>query len=346
MTDQATVQEAGEQGILNAIRPFLSPPDDNLVVSIGDDCAVYHPDPVRPLQVLTTDLLVEDTHFLRTIRTDFVALGRRAIVANVSDMAAMGAQPECALVSIGLPGELQVRDVVELYKGLQLECARWSVRLVGGDTVRAAKLTLNIAVTGSKLLSDGSCARSNCSAGQNVFVSGALGGCRAGLELQLRPELQSALEPDGVVKLIRRQQVPEPRIELGRYLAAHHGDVAIIDVSDGIFNELHLLADASHAGLNVAIHRIPLFDGVVPFCKSRGVNAQQFAMFSGEEFELLFCCRATREELAAGLAASGISVPVTQIGSVAPIVGVNFHDSSGAKVELADDTFQHFGPTQ
>jgi thiamine-monophosphate kinase len=335
-----TVGQIGESGVIKLITPYLHSPADRLLVSIGDDCAVIACGEEYPLQVLTTDLLVEETHFLRSVATDWYALGRRAVVANVSDLAAMGALPDTLLCSVGLPSDLRVDALTQLYSGIRFECDKWVARFVGGDTVRSSHVTLSITATGRKSGSDAACLRSACVPGQHVYVTGALGGCRAGLDLQMRGRPAEILEGT-VASLIVRQQVPEPRVAIGRYLAGHHKDVAIIDISDSLYNEMHLLAAASHVGMDVWLEAVPVYPGVEEFVGQQKMDLKQFALFSGEEYELLFCSHVSPTELQQALLARGISTPVTQIGMVIGGSEVVFRDSTGNPVALKDQTFRH-----
>jgi thiamine-monophosphate kinase len=184
--------------------------------------------------------------------------------------------------------------------------------------------------------------RSGCKPNQNVYVSGALGGCRAGLELQLNPQLHHWRSESWAAQLIARQQVPEPRVALGRFLAENHPDVAIIDISDGLHNELHLLSESSRVGFEIDLERTPLFPGGEQFCASRGVDGHKYALSSGEEYELLFCTAADEAELHAGLANASISTRVTKIGHVTAGQEILFIDNHWNRISIEPETFKHF----
>jgi thiamine-monophosphate kinase len=148
------------------------------------------------------------------------------------------------------------------------------------------------------------------------------------------------VEEEGSAYLVRRQQVPEPRVQLGRYLACNHADVAMIDISDSLFNELQLLAAASHLGFDINVSAVPLYPGVEHYARTRKLDSQRYAMFSGEEYELLFCCAAPLEELQRDLDAAGIVTPIALIGTVTA-GEVVFRDSHGNPMQLNDETFRH-----
>lgn len=337
-----TVQDVGERGVIELIQKYLSTATTQLQVPAGDDCAVYLSPDDLPLQVLTTDLLVEGTHFLSKADTDWHALGRRAIVANLSDLAAMGAQPQCVLCSLGVSGSFALEHLEQLYAGMHEECSRWGTALAGGDTVRAERLLINITATGGKRQSDAPCLRSSCRPGQNVYVSGALGGCRSGLELQLNPQLAHLRPVSWAAQLIARQQVPEPRVSLGRYLSQNHPDVAMIDISDGFYNELQLLSSASGVGFQIELQRVPLYQGVEAFCAALGLEPHQFALGSGEEYELLFCTTVAEPELRAGLNDAGIATTISRIGVVTAGNEIAFLGNRGQHISMEAETFKHF----
>jgi thiamine-monophosphate kinase len=331
----------GERAIIALLSKHLSPADDIVVVPAGDDCAVARAPLALTFQVLTTDLLIEGTHFLNRSDTDWFALGRRAMVANISDLASMGAKPQAILSSIGLPPGFPVARLDALYAGMAHECSLWGARLVGGDTARSSNVVINITATGNKSPNDASCLRSNCRPGQNLFVSGALGGTRAGLELLSSPAANPARQQPFAADLIHRQQVPTPRVPLGRYLATHIPDVAVIDISDSLYNELHLLAEASSVGFDIHLPSVPLFPGVQEHCQQINRDPVTFALGSGEEYELLFTCNADPDQLIATASQHG-NVPVTCIGTVQPGNTVRFLDAKSQPVQITDETFRHY----
>lgn len=335
---ETTVGEAGEEALLLLIEPYLASADDVLLVPPpGDDTAVVRL-PEAKLQVLTTDLLAEGTHFLRNEQTCWKSLGRRSLVASLSDLAAMGAYPANCLVSIGLPHDFCLTAFEQLFLGMAEEAGRCGLRLVGGDTVRSEIVVLNVAVTGYKDPADARCARSDCRVGDYLYVSGeGLGGCRAGLELLLQGEAALEVHP-----LIARQQIPVPRLALGRQIAQSLERAGMMDVSDGLVTDLTRMARASNLAFVIELPKVPLFNGVEQYCASSGRDPSCFALFSGEEFELLFSCPFAPEELARIVRLNEHDTTAHFIGRAVPGEGVVVVDGSGQRIELQETGFHHF----
>jgi thiamine-monophosphate kinase len=241
-----------------------------------------------------------------------------------------------------LPSDLPAACVEQLYAGMAHECGLWNARLVGGDTARCDKFIISITAVGHKSSTDSTCLRSNCRVGQNIFVSGALGGSRAGLELLGLPSDHALRRKDFALPLIQRQQIPTPRVSLGRFLAREYPEVAIIDISDSLYNELHLLGQASGTGFDVQLSKIPFFAHVGQYCREAKRDPITFALGSGEEYELLFCCNANADEIQSGLAGAGIHVPVTWIGTVTHGSQIRFLNESNTVVPVCDETFRHY----
>jgi len=224
----------------------------------GDDCAV------AGIQVLTTDMLVEDVDF--TADTPAELLARKSLAVNLSDLAAMGARPTIALVALGGPDEARLRDVVE---ALAVAARGWKIEIVGGDLSRAAKLVIAITAigeTGDPLL------RSGAKRGDRIYVSRPLGGAAAGLHLLVHPPVNPGFAVRELIEsAIRRQRDPEPEIELG--LKLHGIATACIDISDGLSTDLHHLCEASHCGAEIERERIPVFPDLQRAGPQLGVNS-------------------------------------------------------------------------
>ena len=337
-------RDIGERGLLERLSAFVAGPSGDVVVGFGDDAAVVGCGAAGEFEeLLTTDMLVEGTHFRCTGDTDFSLLGRKAIVANVSDIAAMGGAARFVLVSLALSGDMPLGCVLELYRGMDAEARRWGAVLVGGDTVFAPQMVLNIALTGRKPAGQPVPLRSNCRPGQHVFVSGNLGASRAGLRLLEEPMLGEQRDLAHGHRLVSRHQLPEPRPALGQALAATQPGLAMIDISDSLFNELHLLARASGCGFRIEAGHIPACAELRAFCAATGEALHEYTLFSGEEYELLFTTAADEAALRTVLHERDVSTPVHRIGDVTAGNEVVFIDRTGAPLEPKDLTFRHFG---
>lgn len=336
------VADLGERGLLELIAPFVTCGGKGVRMGFGDDCAVMKPPRGAEHEVLTADMLVEGTHFLNHNATNWEWLGRKAVAVNISDLAAMGAEPQSLLVSLGLPGHTPAKNIVALYRGLSAEAKRWGASLIGGDTVSSPQIVINIAATGWIPAGWSLPLRSKCKVGQHVYVSGGLGGSRAGLEILMDPNKGRRLGGKLGLRLAMRHQLPVPRLELGRALAAGCPDLAMIDVSDSLSNELGLLAEASSVGFEIEVERLPAFNGVKEYCAATQRPLLELLMFSGEEYELLFTTSRSLDEIRRLLKAAKTKVRITRIGRVSRSRGVNIVDVDRNTISLKDSTFRHF----
>jgi thiamine-monophosphate kinase len=291
---------SGEFDLIRRLAGVLGPASGGVRVGIGDDAAV-----LAGGVVATIDLVVEDVHFRRST-SPLEDVGWKALAVNISDLAAMAADPVCALVGLGLPEGLADADAEELYRGLH-DCAdTYRCPVAGGDISRAASLTLAVAVIGQ---APAPVLRAGAVPGDVLVVTGELGGSEAGRILLERG--------DAPPSLAERHLRPRPRLAESRRLAgvAH----AMLDVSDGVASDAARLAEASEVRVVVDLDRLPLQAGVAGVAASRGVEPGAFAATGGEDYELL---AAVPAEAVAGL-------PVTVIGRIEAGSGVGF-EGAGA----------------
>lgn len=251
-----------EVELIERIRARVPPAlRSGLVLGIGDDCAVFRPRGSNEDLLFTTDLLVEDIHFRRDTHRA-ADIGWKALARGLSDIAAMGGDPRFCLVSLALAPWNDARWVDAFYGGLLELAARENTPLAGGDLGSSAKTTCDIVVCGAaprgKWLS-----RSGSRAGDNIYVSGRLGGSAAGLR-----------KSRGVAR--RKHLQPQPRLTLGQYLRSRLHATSAMDLSDGLSLDLHRLSKAS--GLAADIEAPPIF---------RGATLED-ALHGGEDYELLF----------------------------------------------------------
>lgn len=340
MTSKHNISTIGERGIIEEIASELRRKSPDVLLGIGDDCAVTKWKSAGT--VLTTDMLVEGTHFLRTKKTDWFALGRKSVAVNISDTAAMGAESKFIMVSLGAPGDLTSHAVKELYRGMREEAARWGAVIVGGDTVGAPQVIINIALIAAPMSNRPLPRRSNCRPGMHLYVSGILGASAAGLRLITDPKCIPFARRRSAAALLARHNTPEPRVPLGRALVSSLDRLAMIDISDSLWNETNLLAAASKVGILVNIDAVPLAPGLQDFAAASGDDPRVIAAFSGEEYELLFATDLGPSGMAQLLAKKRIATPVTRIGEIFRGKGVVFVDNLGNQLALENQTFSHF----
>ena len=302
-----TVRALGEVHLIDRLRRRLGRAPSSLVeVGIGDDAAVLKM-PGRRRLLFASDMIVEDVHFRRRT-TPAQWIGWKALAANVSDIAAMGGKPLCAVVSLGLPPSTPMAFVDALYGGLVRCARRFGVAVVGGDTVRAARVTVDVAMLGTvdrRHLA----LRSGAQVGDALFVTGRLGGSLAsGRHARFTPRVREA-----------QQLVRQVRIH------------AMMDLSDGLASDLWQMSRASRVVLRVEAARIPV---------SRAARPLQRALSDGEDFELLFAV-GWRD---VGRVPRRIgSCPITRIGAaVRRGVRVELQQSNGRISPLAPAGFRHF----
>ena len=271
----------------------------------GDDAAV-----IGDL-VVTTDMLIEDLDFTRAIPLQFVA--RKSLAVNLSDLAAMGATPAWALVSLGVP---EGDDAVAFMRDVAAAAAAHKIDIVGGDLSRAAKLIVSITAAGH---TKRPLMRSGARRGDRIYVSRPLGASQTGLQL-----LQKGWAIDGTAPAqvgyahrefaaaaIRRHIDPEPELALGAALSAIPEVTSCIDISDGLSTDLHHICEASKCGAEIERHRIPLFPDLARSGPALGIDVANVVLNGGEEFALLFTSSLRESELSAR-----VGRPVYAIGRI------------------------------
>ena len=306
----------GEFELIAALANRLDPAADGL--GIGDDAAAWQVSPGMSV-VATTDMLVEGVHF----RLDWTSprdLGWKSLAVNLSDLAAMGAVPGRALVSVALLPE-QAAMVEEMYEGLSELARLTGTRVVGGDTVRTSgPLVVNVALIGEaepgRLLR-----RDGARPGDLLLLTGTVGASAGGLALLLEGDRERLSRPEAV-PLLAAHHRPRPRLAAGRAIASL-GLRCAIDVSDGVASEAWHLARASGVAIRLETDLLPLEPGAVALLGEEW--ARRLAVSGGEDYELLFT--APEGRLAEVTAALGEHDHATVVGRV---MGLR----SGGHVEL------------
>ncbi len=270
--------ELGEFGLIERLAASVSTeqvPHD-LIVGIGDDCAVWRAGDVFVLA--TTDTLVEGVHFPTGLEA-WRDLGWKALAVNVSDIAAMGGEPLFVLVTVSLPPTTPVRTVDELYAGLQ-ECAQeYRVTIAGGDIVSSSQLSITVALVGRAESPDGKpllLLRSTARPDDSIAVTGMLGDSAAG---RLRLAEGAAIE-DGLVRAHLR---PRPPLELARE-AARLGFKCGIDISDGLLQDLGHICEMSGLAATVHANTVPLSSAIR---EAYPHEALRLATAGGEDYQML-----------------------------------------------------------
>jgi len=287
------------------------------------------------LSVITTDALVDGVHFL-SARMAARTIGHRAMAANLSDIAAMGARPVLATIALGVAAGTDEAWILECYRGMTALGSRHGARIVGGDIVRAPALTLALTLVGE--VSPSRLKRRDAGRpGDVVAVTGPLGASRAGLELMRRPEL--VVEAAARAAAAQAFETPEPRLREGRFLAASANVRAMLDSSDGLSTDLGRLARAS--GCGAAIDQVPVHSAAAAVAMAAGASAQDYALDGGEDFELVVAvARRAFPHLARRFAAS-FGRPLLSVGRLEAEPGLRLALPSDSR-ELAAAGWDHF----
>lgn len=335
-----TIKQIGELGFLNRLYPQFKIKDKDIIVGLGDDAAVISPH-LSDNYILTTDMLVEGTHFdLRY--TPSYQLGRKSIAVNVSDIAAMGGTPLYVLTSMGFPPDFPLSDINDFYKGLKYECRKWGCELIGGDTVRSHYFVINIAMIGISDVHRIIPLRSSASENQYIYVTGSLGESRAGLELFNSKKAPDSLRKSTIQTLKKRHLLPIPRLDISQCLVKNLNNLSMIDVSDGLYNELHLISKASNIGMEIWLDKIYVSKDLKKFCDAQNKNVYEYLLFGGEDYELLFSTSVSPEQLHNLCFHSKLSIPFSHIGITTDRKkGIAFYHN-GKKVTIKNKTFAHF----
>ena len=262
---------------------------------IGDDAAVIRQSSGRDTLV-STDLLVEDIDFHRD-STSPRLLGHKALAVSLSDIAAMGGRPRWALVSLGVPEDVWNSDFVEeFYKGFFALANRYDVELIGGDLSRTTGKIVVDSIVHGECASGQAILRKGASVGDQLFVTGSLGGSAAGLRLiergvHMKQNNLHADEVESIEQLLLCHQQPNPRVGWGLVLGEEGLASAMIDISDGLSSDLHHLCKESEVGATINSALLPLDPRVVDLCGRRALDPLMLALHGGEDFELLFTVR-------------------------------------------------------
>ena len=348
-----TLAELGEFGFIGRIRERFPAPEG--VTGIGDDCAVIPQQDGRDTLV-STDMLIEGTHFLRDDIPPY-RLGWKSAAVNVSDIAAMGGTPTATFLSVALPPGLEAGWTDEFLRGFADLSKRFGVALLGGDTTASPdRICINVAVLG-ECPAGSAHLRSAARPGDLVCVTGTLGDSAAGLKAILE-----GVERDADIQaLIERHYLPLPRVTEGLRLAAAPGVHAMMDISDGIGSDLrHILEASSRSGraataeaekkpslrsemplqrhpagtgeplgAEVFVEAIPLSPALKRVCARLGWDAAELAVCGGEDYELLFTVDPEAEKT--------LDVPHSVIGRIQSGSGIRW---SGAGRSFGG--FEHF----
>jgi thiamine-monophosphate kinase len=321
VTAHAVPPALREDDVVAAIVRVLERPQRRgIVLGIGDDAALWQPSRSHR-SAITTDMLVEGVHFARELMT-LEDAGWRAMMANASDLAAMGARPVLATVALGIPSAASFDDVIDLYRGLASAASAAGLDIVGGDLSRARDFTVAIAAVGEVRPSNVK-TRAGGRPGAVLAVTGALGASRAGLEAARDAATLKGTPLREALEAFRR---PVARCGEGRFLGASRNVQAMMDCSDGLSTDVARLCAAS--GCGAVLESIPVADSARALCESRGDDPERFALAGGEDFELLVAVAPRAFAHLARAYALRFQRPLHRIGRLTEATGLTLRDGS------------------
>ncbi|NWG40002.1 MAG: thiamine-phosphate kinase [Hydrogenophilaceae bacterium] len=332
-------------GEFDLIAKYFSRPTPHAVLGVGDDCALIKPTPDMELAI-STDMLIAGRHFMPSDGPG--TIGHKAMAVNLSDLAAMGARPRYALLSIALP-EADEKFLQGFAGGFFGLAQKHGVEVIGGDTTRGGLLTISVTIIGE--VPPGQALRRDAAqAGDDIWVSGTLGDAAAALA---HHQGKLRLETGQAVQCFPRLFVPSPRIELG--LALRRIAHACIDVSDGFAADLGHILERSYVGADVWFEQLPLSDALLPLRDNPAV--QDCVLAGGDDYELVFTAPVDKREQIESIGKK-LDLRLTRAGQVTPLSlegrGVKGEGEAadkamrilhhGQPMLLDRSGFDHFGP--
>jgi thiamine-monophosphate kinase len=335
-----------EEDWIRRIQQIFPTRNRHVLVSIGDDAAILKLS-LSSRVVITTDQMVEGVHFQRETHPP-VLLGEKALAVNLSDLAAMGASPSWALLSLFLPPDLSHEYLEAVLRGMARLARREGVVLIGGNLTTAKVLALDVTLLGTMTPGLRPLSRHGARPGDTLYVSGTLGGAALGLSLlragwrwsdsAARRRQASSPAMRGASAALKRHLAPDPELKLGRLLARHALATSAMDLSDGLSKDLHRLCRASRVGARILAAALPLDSGAVHWLGEE--QALRFALHGGEDYRLLFSVPPRRVRRLCRL------VPLDRLHPIGQVVsrrdGVKLQDEAGRVVSLPPLGYDHF----
>jgi len=296
------LKQIGEFGLIEKFKKLIRT-DSSVIKGSGDDCAVLKFDK-QNYQLLTCDMLVEDVDFTR--KDSPYLIGRKSVAVSISDIAACSGKPRYCVISLGLPLNTRLEFIKKLFKGMLEISKKYKINIVGGDLSRSSKVIINVSMLGEvekKYLT----LRSGARPGDIIFVTGSLGGSILGKHLKFIPRLKEA-----------------------RFLSRNFKVNAMIDISDGLAQDLGHILKESNVGAVIYEDLVPL---------SKAASGLPSALNDGEDFELLFTLPRTLASKLLKMKRAGFR-PIGEI--MAKDYGFKLIDNNKRAVNVKSKGFKHF----
>ena len=279
--------DMGEFGLIDRIARIM-PTSPDVIEGIGDDCAVIR---IGDRALLaSTDLFVEDVHFRRAYMTG-EEIGWKAATAGISDIAAMGGRPMCLLVSLACPADTDSDILEAIARGIASAAGQHGAAVVGGDTTRhPSSVVIDIVALGEA--TDGRyVSRKGAQPGDVIVCTGPLGGSAAGLHA-----LENGIDAPSLIEIHKH---PIAHVAQGQWLANQPGIHAMIDISDGLVQDVGHIAEKGNVGINIKFKDVPVHPDLTLYCTANNLDSRTLALTSGEEYQLACAIDADAIELTA-----------------------------------------------
>lgn len=333
MKRNKTLSSLGEFGLIDFIKKNNTRPQKyhNVCIDIGDDCFCFKSER-NSKYLVTTDILIENTHFKRQWSTP-EQIGEKAVEVNVSDIASMGAaKPLYLFISLGIPKDTQESYVKRLFKSIKAACDKHGIHISGGDTVSSEFITVSITLIGMAF--DGVITRNKAANNDLICVTGTFGDSGAGLDILQKSDIKTLKLFEK--QLVKKHLLPQARIKTANLMAKNINITAMTDSSDGLFKSIELLTADNNQGACIDIEKIPVSKALRKFSGGDKKKLYSYALFGAEEFELVFTINPKDKQKLQRL------VPqVSYIGTVNNTNGVKYFEN-GKKQKVEYCGFKHF----
>jgi len=325
------ISQIGEDKLIQGVKEKMNFNLGEGVVGIGDDCAVV-PLGENKLMLFSTDSLVEGCHFIKE-KISPRDLGYKAVMVNVSDVAAMGGRGRYALMSIAMPKGTDASWFSEYMNGVKEACEEVGVGLIGGDTTSSkGGIFINFSIVGEVLRGNVKY-RKDAREGDVICVTDTLGDSLAGYEMMMSGKNKGSL--------VEKHCCPKARFREGEWLGGHSSVRGMMDISDGLFQDLGRMMKASGYGAEVDIDKIPVSREFIEFAREHDWPVKERAVISGEEYGLLLTVNSVEYQSLSDEFEKIFSRPLYAIGIVKGGRGVRFI-KNGKVVEIEFEGYLHF----
>jgi len=340
MRGATRIGDIGEFALIERLQRFLQPPSGSQIIkSIGDDCAVLQPAADADL-IVTTDSQEEGVHY----RLDWSTpedIGWRCLAINVSDIAAMAGRPLGAVVALSLPADLDVAFVDGLYTGMQALAQDMACPIIGGNmTKTTGRISVTITVLG-EVPRGQAVYRSGAQPGDAIWVTGTLGGAKAGLEALLHPEAVRDTPAAHALACYRR---PQPRLPEALFLRQRAALHSLLDLSDGLSGDLRHICEASGVAAQIEAEAVPMHDDTRRIAQALNADPLSYALHGGEDFELCFTALPGSIEAIQADFEQQFNRSLTRVGAIQHGEGVTLAQPDGSMAALPSRGYDHFRP--